>query len=292
MTFIINPYQFAAGSSYRYLLDEYGTGIAAAWAMNKLKASYSGSCIRVRESSGNTEADIGFDGDGFLDQTALLAHCGSNDGFVVKWYDQDGNTFDLVQSTSASQPKIVNAGAVLTVGGIPYMDFDGTNDFFNLGDSLDPAGSFAMFFVGKADVTDTATFWSKSKAAPEANRISALIDTSTLYYLLIDNANGTQSITESAVTTRNLYSHQFIDSTSHSAYRDGSTIGTDSSVGTLAGSGFDFLVGAYMSSDGPGSQLPGYNLDGYLQIMAFYHADKSADRDNIRDLINEHYAVF
>ncbi|MGA0984023.1 MAG: aminotransferase class I/II-fold pyridoxal phosphate-dependent enzyme, partial [Burkholderiaceae bacterium] len=37
-------------------------------------------------------ADIGFDGSGELDTTALAAHCGSNDGFVSKWYDQSGNS--------------------------------------------------------------------------------------------------------------------------------------------------------------------------------------------------------
>ena len=45
-------------------------------------------------------------------------------GFVVTWYDQFG-TNDATQPTSSKQPKIVNAGNLITGGGI---DFDGSND--------------------------------------------------------------------------------------------------------------------------------------------------------------------
>ena len=38
------------------------------------------------------------------------------DGFVETWYDQSGNGNDATQATAGSQPKIVNAGALLTDG--------------------------------------------------------------------------------------------------------------------------------------------------------------------------------
>ena len=44
------------------------------YALFKARSAYSGSCIRVRRSNDNSEADIGFDGDGNLDTAALLSH--------------------------------------------------------------------------------------------------------------------------------------------------------------------------------------------------------------------------
>ena len=43
------------------------------------------------------------------------------DGFVETWYDQSGNGSDATQATAGSQPKIVNAGALVT-GGIDFLD--------------------------------------------------------------------------------------------------------------------------------------------------------------------------
>jgi hypothetical protein len=43
------------------------------------------------------------------------------DGFVTKWYDQSGNGNDVVQTTAANQPKIVNSGSLVT-GGMRFDD--------------------------------------------------------------------------------------------------------------------------------------------------------------------------
>lgn len=106
--------------SVTYLLDSYlSSSIGAAYALRKLKTSALYAC-RVRESGGNTEANIGFDANGNLDTTALLTHCGSNSGYVTKWYDQSGNVGnDVANTTAANQPRIVN-------GGVIDRDFDTT----------------------------------------------------------------------------------------------------------------------------------------------------------------------
>src|SRR5690606_27030192 len=62
---------------------------------------------------------------GDLDTAALLAHCGSNSGFVVRWYDQSGNARDATQATAGSQPRVVNAGALEALFGLPTVWFDG-----------------------------------------------------------------------------------------------------------------------------------------------------------------------
>jgi len=111
------------------LLDAYGTNIGGAYSFRKLSSTYSGNCIRVRRSSDDAEADIGFDGN-YLDESALLAHTGtggSDDGFITKWYDQSGafvgtpsaiNDGDLAQPTTTNQPRIVNSGAIVKGSGL------------------------------------------------------------------------------------------------------------------------------------------------------------------------------
>lgn len=99
-----------------------------AYSVRKLRSAYSGSCIRVRRSSDNTESDIGFAANA-LDTSALLSFCSPGDAYVVKWYDQSGNGRDLAQPTATLQPKIVNVAVVLTAaGGKPAITYDGSND--------------------------------------------------------------------------------------------------------------------------------------------------------------------
>lgn len=102
------------------LLDTY-TGAAAAYSVRKLDKDYTGNCMRVREDSGDTEADIGFDGSGDLNTAAIATHCGSANGYVVTWYDQSGNSNNATQSTLASQPQIYNGTAVNTENGKPAI---------------------------------------------------------------------------------------------------------------------------------------------------------------------------
>ena len=68
------------------LLDTY-TGAAAAYSLRLLRSSYSGSAIRVRRASDNTEQDIGFV-DNELDTSTLETFCSGTNGFVKTWYDQ------------------------------------------------------------------------------------------------------------------------------------------------------------------------------------------------------------
>ena len=108
------------------LLDTY-SGAAAAYSLRLLDSTYTGSAIRVRRSSDNTEQDIGFNVFGELDTVSLLAFAGTGDAFVKTWYDQ-ASTNDATQTTTANQPQIVSSGAVIVENGKPAVEFDGTND--------------------------------------------------------------------------------------------------------------------------------------------------------------------
>jgi len=124
------------------LLASYLTGLRGAYSLMKLRSLYTGSAIRVRRSSDNTEQDIGFSGTA-LNTTALATFVGANDGFITKWYDQSGGSNDAVQATSGSQPKIVDAG---TYTG--EILFDGVDDVLATGNSGTPT-AFSVHVAGR-----------------------------------------------------------------------------------------------------------------------------------------------
>ena len=107
------------------LLNTY-SGAAAAYSLRLLDNTYTGSAIRVRRSSDNTEQDIGFSS-GELDTATLLTFAGAGDAFVKTWYDQSGNSNDAAQASTAIQPEIVSSGAVILKNGKPAVYFSSSS---------------------------------------------------------------------------------------------------------------------------------------------------------------------
>lgn len=97
----------AGSGPFVYMLDVYPTA-AIAYSVRKLSTSYSGPCIRVRRNSDNAELDIPFVNNE-LDVITLSSFCSGTDGFVTTWYDQSGNSKNLLQTASASQPLIYSS---------------------------------------------------------------------------------------------------------------------------------------------------------------------------------------
>lgn len=132
-------------SSSRPILDVLNS--SAAYSLRKLRTAYAGNAIRVRRSSDNTEANIGFTANGDLDTVALLAFVGGSNAFVTTWYDQSGNGRHATQTTAANQPKIVASGVVITEGGRPLISFDGLTQFLNLPVSGAPTQNSSLIGV-------------------------------------------------------------------------------------------------------------------------------------------------
>jgi hypothetical protein len=167
------------------LLDLYPVA-AAAYSLRALSASFVNSdLVLVRRSSDN--AELGFTATEITDGT-LTTWTGANDGFVVTWYDQSGNSRNATQSTAGNQPKIVSAGALVVdaVTGNPALAFDGVNDTLKASDyivrlSQNPASVFAVsrqaaitlnsYLLAEADVESYSSNFIFGGAGTFGNRI-------------------------------------------------------------------------------------------------------------------------
>lgn len=91
------------------------TGILAAYSVNrKLLSSYNGPLFKVRRSLDNAVLDIYANSvTKDVDTDSLLTFAGIYDCYVTIVYDQSGNSNDLTQITTASQPIIVDTGAII-----------------------------------------------------------------------------------------------------------------------------------------------------------------------------------
>lgn len=126
---ILQSFVDTGGNLY---LNTYPAGMGG-YSMYKIDKNYTGSCIRVRRSSDNTEQDIGFDVNGALDESALLSFVGTgmgDNGFVVTWYVQGFTNnpssiynLNLTNTTAASQPSIVTSGSVDKYDNKPAIRF-------------------------------------------------------------------------------------------------------------------------------------------------------------------------
>jgi hypothetical protein len=142
------------------------------------RASYTGAAMRVRRSSDNAEQDIGFVA-GRLDTGALLAFCGAGDGLVTTIYEQVGGTAHAVQAVAGSQPAIVTAGVLETLGGQPAMRFVQANNPRLISTLTPPTGALAV--AGSFNVASTSAaraFWSSPNGTNGRTQITTLGDIS------------------------------------------------------------------------------------------------------------------
>lgn len=143
------------GATFVGVIDQVGISAQVAFGTRKLRAAYAGSALRVRRSSDNAELDIGFTASGDLNTTALLAHTGAGQGYVVTWYDQSGNGRDVTQATALAQPLIVSAGSLQTIGTRGAAVFDGVSTFLARASFTQEFGSVNA--VAKANALAGAT---------------------------------------------------------------------------------------------------------------------------------------
>jgi len=254
------------------LLDQsFASGATAAYSLRKLKSSAT-KAVRVREDSGNTETDIGFSG-GTLDETALLNHVGSNNGFVTKWYDQSGNGNDASNSTASEQPQIVKSGSVIKENGQPAIQFDGSDDYLSTNSFNGSGQPHTLFTVASSNDLSNADGY--------------LVRAGGNTFVLFQRDAEFQIYSGDFIfgTTVDLKKHIFtgiFNAPNSKFFIDNSLVdsGNTETEGDLQ------IIN--IGGKGNGTR----SFQGTEQEVLIYEANKSANRNNIETNINNFYSIF
>ena len=261
-------------SAAAFLLDTY-TGAALAVSVRLLDKDYTGSCMRIREDSGDTETDIGFDSNGDLDTASIASHCGSANGYVVTWYDQSGASNNLTQSTAGNQPQIYNGTAVITENGKPIISSQGVDDFLSV--SYYPAARWYAYCVGKI---------------PRNSSIFLNLDTAFTNRILtaIDNQTQTDAGASAGLTTT---SGSFITEIYFDGVSQGSTATRDevhAAFTSQALASFDHLKSVSSGSLylGTGASFSSFDYQEFI----IFETDQSSNRSGIETDINGYFSIY
>lgn len=265
------------------LLDVYPNS-AAAYSLRKLRTAYTGSAIRVRRASDNTEQDIGFVNN-VLDTASLTSFCSGTNGFVKTWYDQSGNAIDLLQTTAANQPQIVSSASVILQNSKPAIYFDGSNDQFN--------GVALSNYI-------TASTWSNIAVF---NPVSLTTNSNFIEgndCLWMDGTQGYAGVFFKS--TGNLFAGVWDGSTKQASL----SITANTQILSFAkmGSGNISISknnGSFVNATVGNIQTIANSLtiarnqvwsEIYLQELIFYKTDQSSDANGIKSNVNGHYAIY
>jgi len=194
------------------------------------------------------------------------------DGFVTTWYDQAGSN-DATQATAANQPKIVDAGVLVTENGKPAVDFNGNKSLTESSVSL--TQPFSYFGVRKYndDGLNREVFVQQNIAS-----FNVLIDIS----FISSNANFGAYIDGDAETFNQTLRFVLANGVSSQVQDNAGTLYTDDG-GTNGVSGLRIGYS-------PGTAFFESNLKG--QEIIIYNSDQSSNRTGIETSINNHYNIY
>lgn len=252
------------------LLDLYPSA-AAAYSLRKLRTAYTGSAIRVRRASDNTEQDIGFVNN-VLDTSSLTTFCSGTNGFVKTWYDQSGNGYDATQTTDAYQPQIVSSGSVITLNSKP---------------SLQSSTSLKRLFVSNISYNECyiSVVFNRTGRAGAADSLYAFSDapynqlfsttSNWIYY-----SNGSYNTTIPLSTSQKLITQ--VDNGTNTLFYDNNTLDSTFVISQNVSNGTLNLF----------SYVTTYGTFGNMQEFILYSSDQTSNRTGINTNINSYYGIY
>jgi len=264
---------------FKGILDTYA-GASAAYSLRRLSRVAS-SVVRVRRASDNSEKDFSATE---VSSGTLVAWVGAgNDGFVETWYDQSGNGNDATQGTAGSQPKIVDAG-VLVSGGI---EFDGVDDRLTCS-SLYSSDISVFNVVTTSNTVNTDNYMRMIHLCGGSDSFQLTrgghLDIGTLNSKNTAFQSGITAFQHGDINGINLIS-VITSSTDTDAFIDGSlqsngstNIGSGNNATTTIGARDDLLSSTFFAGS-------------HAEII-IYNSDQSANRAAIEDNINAHYNIY
>jgi len=197
------------------------------------------------------------------------------DGFVETWYDQSGNSNDAVQATAGSQPKIVNAGTMLN-----ELDFDGTDDNFELTSVLGMTSAGAVFSVAESGGSSDKLILDNRDSGVDGFRLLRLGNDLEYRWQSATVDTGTNLGTNTKFIA--FANH---DGSNASAAVNGATATTTSDTSSMSVASKPHIGARSFSS---ASNF----WDGTINELIIYNSDQNANRSALQTNINSHYSIF
>jgi hypothetical protein len=248
-------------------------GAVAAYSLRALASAYTGNVARVRRSSDNTEQD--FTAAQVTDGT-LITFCGAGNGFVRTLYDQSGNGYHMVQTTTTAQPLVVSSGTLQTLSAKPTLVFDGTDDLMN-----QPTGANWQSISCVANYTKNLTQFSDFDSI-----VGGIDNSGSSVGIGIIGSSGT-----TALRTLSQWGDEFYYN--GGTYTPGAAVFpsiTSKALVTFIST--DAVAGVSGLQIGKDRNQPGRFWGGAISEIIIYSSNQSANRAAIESNINAHYAIY
>ena len=266
-------------SAFSGLLNLY-PGAAAAYSLRALSSGWlAGDVVEVRRSSDSTTQDFTASQ---ITNGDLVAFCGVGDGFVSTWYDQSGNANDATQATTTAQPKIVDAGSLVTGG----LVFDGVDDGLAVSGQVLTSSSLYAASVMQ-HTTGTSTFASQTifgqYQISTSGRFQLSANNSSQYAFFANATDPISGLVAGAIGTSQTLISVNGDGSNAEIWRDGTSKATDTYSG-FTPANVNFTIG--IDSDGE------REFNGKIAEVIIYPSDQSANRVGIETNINDAYSIY
>jgi hypothetical protein len=258
-------------ASVSLLLDTY-TGAAAAYSLRKLRTAYSGSAIRVRRSNDNSEQDIGFTSAGDLDTASLKTFVGANNGFVVTWYDQSGNSRNATQSTAASQPQVIQSGVIYRRNSKPSVFFPGNN--------------FVEHTLS-SNISQPGTVFSALEYTELGSKIGlGSNNDASRWQMYRTNSNSSINIFSGTVLSSSNTTQSFI--LQYALFNGANSVISINGSSTTGNAGAQQVSSFRIGADASGS----FFLSCYMSEIIIYNSNQSSNKTGIESNINTYYSIY
>jgi hypothetical protein len=197
----------------------------------------------------------------------FLTEGGNQDAYVHTWYDQAGSNH-ATQDTSGDQPKIAEAGALLTrgSGGKATIEFGSSLDY-HLNVSGGPSVKSVFSVLEAADTNFETLICDTSDSSPRITSFNAANNRSYVF-----NGFGTPSINVNGSTYDGTSSV-----TSFGFHMLGATSATGGNINRIGAN--------------PSVSATGNSMD-FVSELVLYDSDQSTNRFKIESNINNYYGIY
>jgi hypothetical protein len=281
----------------QYLCDKF-SGASVIYSLRRLRKDYTGPLIKVSDSTGTNQFDIytkhdtktGFD---YIDWNYILNKFSSGIVYVVTWYDQSGNGFNLTNATIINCPYIVDYSDPLINQG------DNRNPFYNLNGYIGLAATQKRLINSSINITTPITYFTIQNIGSTRktgvvfdsyNNSQCVLYNSGLlespnYRYTIANGTNVKNVKEIVALQMNLTS---------GVLGDQSNLNIDYGYGnneTLSTNNLDGLS-VFNIRGNPNPIVGGYDWNGLIYEVIIYQGNLRDKIELIRKQILKDYSIF